>query len=175
MKLSRPIIFLGFEGVISLAPYAVMCKVLNAALRGKVAEDALLQQLFCSEACENLVTLQREFDVRFVVTSIWGDILFKDELISLLKKCGLDFITSNLHEHWKVPFDDFAFKREEVENWLRLYGKKTKSFVILDDEEGVLSFRNSPLAARTVTCVTQHGLDQAQLEEARQLMTDGQI
>jgi hypothetical protein len=170
MKLSRPIIFLAFEGVISLAPYAVMCKVLNSALRGKVVDDALLRQLFFSEACENLATLQREFDARLVITSVWGDILLKDELCFLLEKCSLDFITSNLHRHWKVPFDDFAFKREEVERWLRLYGKKGNTFIILDDEEGGLSFRNSPLAARTVTCVTQNGLDQVQLKEARQLM-----
>jgi hypothetical protein len=167
--MARPIIFLGFEGVLSLAPNAVVCKVLNTALRRKRLDDSLLQSLFCRDACENLATLQQQHNAQFVITSIWGDILLEEELCALLEKCELHFITANLHKHWRIPFDDWAFKFEEIDDWLRLYQRRHAQFIIIDDDQERLWHTLAPhVWSRTVSCVGNHGFTRDRLKEASQ-------
>lgn len=171
--MSRPIIFLGFEGVLSLAPNAVVCQVLNTTLRRQRVDDALLQSLFCRDACENLATLQQQHNAQFVITSIWGDVLLKDELCSLLERCKLDFITANLHKHWRIPFDDWAFKFEEIDDWLRLYRRRHAQFIVIDDDqERQWHTLARHLWSRTVSCIGNIGFTGDHLKEASQLFAE---
>ena len=166
----RPLVFLGIEGVISLVTPEVDEKFFNLLQRGRAASAATVESFFDAPACDNLRKLQAEFGAQFVLTSFYAEAIKKSQLSKFFEQAGLNLIVEHMHQHWCSPFTSWSVRAEEIDDWLRLYGRGKSTFVILDSPSNGRSLLRSRLLANTVFCDQSVGFGPQELKRAREIL-----
>lgn len=169
------VVFLDFDDVICLnAPYGGY----DAKLALSNEEQALptnyqiWHQLFDESAKNHLRRLHNSWMPTYVISSSWRGIFEKVEILSILERCGLDFVALHMHEDWSTPKSTVQGRRSsEIGGWLRQHPEATQSWVILDDTHSGKDLLRSTLdLSFIVLCQESIGLQQAEAEKMQQAL-----
>ena len=171
---ARPVVFLDIDDVLCVHRTLNTRQVL-AALAGDETVDAaaVWQQIFHASARENLRQLHDEFAPMYVISSSWTLHLTCEQLCETFRMTGLDFITENLHEHWRTPRDDDSYRMTEIDAWLDTHALLTPvPFLILDDLISGQSIPGSHLEGNAVLCDAWTGFTHPKLRSAQKILRD---
>ena len=168
----KPIVFLDFDDVIAIDPVHTGSRVLDAYVRHLHNEiTELWSGVFDTTLVRNLLVLHEEFKPSYVISSSWATHLDRVQMVEVLERTGLAFVSESLNEHWCTPRGDVTGRLSEIEAWLELHAPLLEpAYVILDDHVSGGSVSGSWLEERAVLCNAWHGLTREKLELARTIL-----
>ncbi|WP_375341637.1 HAD domain-containing protein [Massilia phyllosphaerae] len=168
----RPVVFLDFDDVLAFHPVHNGYRVLDAFANGTTdALPELWHEVFNAAARRNLQTLDFEYQPHYVISSSWASHLGRNQINEVLMRTGLEFVNSNLSEHWCTPRDTNSSRLSEIETWLKRYASTDAlAFIILDDHMSGGALSGSWLEERTVFCDAWVGFTYAKLRTARKIL-----
>lgn len=127
---------------------------------------------WCPEACENLLELLREYDVRIVISSNWKDQHKLEEIREFFDKNGipsayiLDVTPSEVEEH-----EAAEYRGIEIRKWLKQNASGDTSYLIIDDESTILTAQKDHF----VRVNPEEGLASGEaVAKARKILSNGQ-
>ena len=150
----RPIVFLDFDDVICLNRHYGGFDVFSPD-----PPDELWPRLFHPPAVAVLQELVSEFAPKFVLTTSWLRLMDREGCDTILKRCGLSFISESLHEHWEAPPMSGRTRLQAIEAWLE-GNHQGEPFVVIDDELSGVGLEGSQLdlEGRVAMCKAGEGL-----------------
>lgn len=174
----RPVLFLDFDDVICLNKPFGGYEAIHAISRLSKEPDLppteyqkLWEQLFDASAKAYLKALHDEFLPWYVLSTSWWWLLDKNALVSILTKCGLQFVADNLHPSWATPKRmQPDIRAREISNWQGANPGFEDLWVVLDDELSGTGFADWPIQAREpfiVLCKENVGLTEVEFEKLR--------
>ena len=179
MSSPRPLLFLGFEGVLvlqSLSKQESLAEALRAIGRGDAElEDYgdVLAGLFERHACDYLKAIHNEFRLTYCLTSEWTQLADKNTMAKLLRHCRLEFVANNLHPRWETGRSDPSSTRvDAIERWLKLNDATDLNWFVLDSEKKDANFStfSEDRQSRTLRCFGDVGFTEFEFRELRQAL-----
>jgi hypothetical protein len=164
----NPLIFLDIDDVLCLsAPYGGY-DVIDIVNDRHPDPAAVYRELFRREAC---AVLRRVHDtlygaLRYVISSSWRQALEREQLDTVFRQSGLDFVADRLYEGegWCTPITVGRSRRaDEIAAWLDSH-HQGESFVIIDDTWSgpslltAMTLDAHPFNGRIVLCRENVGL-----------------
>ncbi|PIF98484.1 HAD domain-containing protein [Comamonas sp. 26] len=165
----RPVIFLDFDDVICLnRPYGGY----DAKLAIHDESSEVWARLFDAKAKQHLEMLHEKFTPWFVISSSWWWLFDREELVEVMQRSGLSFVSDSLHSAWATPKQSRqGMRATEVKSWLALHPEFSNAWVVIDDKLSGTGFKNWSREALSyvVLCQLEVGLqtlEVAQLHDA---------
>ena len=162
----RTIIFLDIDDVLVISRYdrdSLIKSVLNYD-----RNSGIYDELFLSEAKNNLQTLSSEFDAKFVISSGWAKYFELEHFEFIFRHCGLEFISDRLHTEWYTPRRFTSCRSHEIRCWMD--ENPLDRYVILDDMDSGRDLFKSDVFDHVVFCDLNIGFVGAKLNEARRVL-----
>ena len=169
------VVFLDFDDVICLnAPYGgydAKLALANEEL-GPPTNDQIWHQLFDVSAKAQLRQLHNSWIPTYVISSSWWFLFEKEEILTILERCGLDFVALHMHEDWATPKGKAqGLRSTEISAWLRKHPEASQSWVIVDDMQSGKDLLHSTLDPRfIVLCQEGIGLQQTEAVQMQQAL-----
>lgn len=163
----RLVVFLDVDDVLCLnSPYGGH-HAKQALVQGRLCE--LSDKLFDATAVKHLKTVHERFHPWFVLSTSWSWVFEKEELLSVLRCCGLGFVADELHPTWTTPKNESSeLRAAEIKLWISHHPEFAHSWVVLDDKESGQGLMLWPKEERAYVTLCQEGVG-LQDAEARQL------
>jgi len=168
----KPVVFLDFDNVLAVHKFSNSFRVLDTAALAIIDAfpDRWLDGLD-PEAPRNLLTLHKEFQPSYVISSSWASHLHLEQMKKMLKRSGLKFVALNLCERWCTPRNETSGRLSEIEAWLALQTwQECHAYVIIDGHVSAGEFFGSSLEASTVYCDARIGFSAVELMAAREIL-----
>ena len=125
-------------------------------------------QLFDAKAKEHLALVNETFAPWYVISSSWEWIFEKAELVEIMRRCGLWFVSNNLHSTWTTPKQSrHGTRASEVKSWLALHPEFSKFWVVVDDKHSGTGFKNwsRETLSYVVLCQADVGLQELEFAQ----------
>jgi hypothetical protein len=167
-----PILFLDIDDVLCLSkPYGGFDVI--GAIKGQHPDpDAVFREVFHPRACDVLKEVHDALDgqLRYVISSTWRRAFNREQIETIFRRTGLDFVAAQIHPAWATPYGFNARMRvEDIENWLDQH-HRGEPFAIVDDTFSGPSLkpavvnRGHRLHGRVVLCLESVGLTPEHVE-----------
>lgn len=168
----RPVVFLDFDGVLSVSPGDTRGYVVSLFKHRRQDHLDVWADLFCMQAAANLRTLHLEFSPIYVVTSAWTRDLTREQVHKVLECTDLRFVSMHMHEQWTTPKGVGSPRLTEIERWIAVHHLAQDPILIIDDDESGWSLHQSRLdtQGKVVLCAPNRGFDAVSLNEAQRLL-----
>lgn len=169
------VVFLDFDDVICLnKPYGGYDAKLALAneKQGLLTNDQIWSQLFDASAKAQLRQLHNSWMPLYVISSSWRFLFEKEEILTVLERCGLDFVALHMHQDWATPEGRVqGLRSAEIGAWLNNHPDTAQSWVILDDTHSGKDLLHSTLNLNfIILCQESIGLQQAEAMKMQQAL-----
>lgn len=168
----KPVVFLNFDNALAIHKFSDNVRVLDANAKAIVdAFPDIWLDVLDANALQNLHALHKDFEPSYVISSSWTSHLNLEEMVRMLKRCGLKFVALNLCKQWCTPRNETSSRLSEIEAWLTLESSENDhAYVIIDDDLSGAALFGSWLEDRTVFCDASVGFSAAKLSAARGIL-----
>lgn len=166
----RPLIFLDIDDVLAISPEFTSYQVMSAIKTGDLdGWSELWSGLILDEARTNLQALHNEFWPQYVVSSSWSNYLTREQMKTVFRRTGLEFVAENLHKHWTTPKGLGPSRPGEIEAWIAMHRQPVRPVLVLDDHESGWNLVGSSLdySSFVVLCEPASGFVAARLLDAQ--------
>lgn len=164
----RPTLFLDCDDVLCPnTPYGGL-HVQRAFARPTEAPPDFFERLFSPEAVGVLNKLIEEFSPGVVLTTSWLALLDRAHFVDLFSRCGLERVSSHLHQYWDAPTNRGGSRLAAIEGWIARH-HEGEPILILDDVQSGESLIDSFFheTGRAILCGVEGCLTMAHLQAAR--------
>jgi hypothetical protein len=164
----NPIIFLDIDDVLCMSSPFGGYDAIDVVNERHLDPAAVYRDLFKREACAILRRVHDTMNgaLRYVISSSWRQALDREQLDTVFRQSGLDFVADRLYEGegWCTPITVGRSRRaDEIAAWLDSH-HQGESFVIIDDTWSgpsllpALTMQAHPFNGRIVLCRENVGL-----------------
>ena len=160
------ILFLDIDDVLCLNRTYGGYDVIRAISDVHPSPEAVFREVFDESACAVLRGLHGAMNgnLQYVISSTWREAFDYEQMREVLRRGGLGFVASALHEQWRTPIRfEGSMRANDIAEWLDTF-HRGEPFAIVDDTYSGPSLMSAltkpvhPFHGRVVLCQENVGL-----------------